>query len=435
MMRFVLTNSKALQLFHLLRQSGTIVTAVLLTKSSLSLEDIGTYETLLFIGYVLSFWWVSGLVQGLLSRFPHLQPDEQRRLLFSAYVVFLGISVGLFAIAEAFQPQLLMLLTGKSEVPYFGIFMLFTLLNFPTFLLENLLLLQEKPRQILAFGGFSFLGQVTAVIAPVFLGWDFRWSFIGLVIFAAIKHLWLLANVWQHSTWQINWALLRDWIVLSTPLILYALLGGFNTAFDNWLVNHHFDGDKEVFAIFRYGAQELPLTLAITGAFGTAMLPEVAKNLPLSLSAIKSKSLRLFHILFPLSIVIVLTDRWLFPLVFNEVFIASVDIFNVYLLILISRLVFSRPILVGLQANKEVLYISLIELAVNIGASLLLVPSYGLVGIAFGTLIAFTLEKILLCAYLYWRFRVPVQAYTDLRWFALYSVMLVSAFLVAFCFL
>ena len=178
-MRFVLTNSKALQLFHLLRQSGTIVTAILLTKSSLSLEDIGTYETLLFIGYVLSFWWVSGLVQGLLSRFPQLQPDEQRRLLFNAYVVFLGISVGLFVIAEAFQPQLLMLLTGKSEVPYFGIFILFALLNFPTFLLENLLLLQEKPRQILAFGGFSFLGQITAVIAPAgnFAGASSDWLF------------------------------------------------------------------------------------------------------------------------------------------------------------------------------------------------------------------------------------------------------------------
>lgn len=428
-MNFRLTNTKALQLFHLLRQGSMILTAVLLTKSSLDLGDIGAYELLMYIGYTLSFWWITGLVQGLLSQYPKLEHSEQKQLIFNAYLVFSGMSLTIFLIIITLQPHILSLLTGQTEVRYFSVFLVFILLNFPTYLLENLLLLEEKPREILVFGIFSFIGQLAAVLIPVYAGWEFRWSFVGLAIFAGLKHLWLLVNVWQQGIWQLRPDFVKSWIIISFPLILYAVLGGFNVVFDNWLVNHHFQGDESIFAIFRYGAQELPLTLALTNAFSTAMLPEVAKNLDVSLVAIKNKSRKLFHLLFPLSIILVLTARWIFPLVFNEAFIASVDIFNVYLLILISRLVFSRPILVGLQANKEVLIISIIELIVNVSASLLLVQHFGLVGIAMGTLIAYTLEKLLLCAYLYLRFGVPVQAYTDLRWFTAYASLLVVAFL------
>ncbi|MBK7872343.1 MAG: polysaccharide biosynthesis C-terminal domain-containing protein [Saprospiraceae bacterium] len=428
-MKFNLTNTKALQLFHLLRQGSMILTAILLTKSSLSLSDIGAYEMLMYIGYALSFWWVSGLVQGLLSKYPTLDVLTQEKLIFNAYLLFFTISLVIFLIVFTFQSQVLTLLIRQTEVQYFSVFLIFMLLNFPTYLLENLLLLKEKSREILAFGICSFIGQLAAVILPVYMGWEFYWSFVGLAIFAGCKHFWLFINIWKQGIWQWRPDLIKNWIILSFPLILYALLAGFNVAFDNWLVHYHFGGDEAIFAIFRYGAQELPLTLALTNAFSTAVLPEVAQNLDAALASIRSKSRKLFHLLFPLSIILILTDRWLFPFVFNEAFIASVDIFNIYLLIIISRLVFTRPILVGLQANKEVLIISIIELAVNIIISFILVQYLGLIGIAIGTLIAYTLEKIMLCAYLYMRFGVAVQAYTDLRWFILYTIILIIAFI------
>ncbi len=430
-MNFALTNTKALQIYHLLRQGSVILTAILLTKSSLSLSDIGAYEMLMYIGYTLSFWWISGLVQGLLSKYPPLDRTAQQRLVFNAYILFATISAVIFVLAWIFRSQMLALLVGQNDLPYFSVFLIFILLNFPTYLLENLLLLKEKPRAILLFGIFSFVGQLSAVLVPVYVGFDFYWSFVGLVIFAASKHIWLIANVWRHGQWQICPEMLRSWIMLSFPLVLYALLGGFNTAFDNWLVNFHFGGDQALFAIFRYGAQELPLTLALTNAFGTAILPEVAKNLDTALLAIRSKSRQLFHLLFPLSILLMLTDRWLFPFIFNEAFIASVDIFNIYLLIMISRLIFARPILVALQANQQILVISIIELIVNVVASFVLVKIFGLAGIAMGTLIAYSLEKILLCAYLYVRFGVPVHAYTDLRWFTGYSLLLSIAYFIS----
>lgn len=428
-MWFELTNTRALQLFQLLRQGTLIVTSVLLAKSRLTVADIGAYELLLYIAYTLSFWWVSGLIQGLLTQHPQLPETEQKQLVFNTYLLFTSISITLFILFLGFPKFLLQLFTGQITFRFFNILLVFICISFPTYLLENLLLLQKKPKEISLYGISTFIAQPLSVMLPVWLGLDFDWSMVGLTIIIGLKHLWLLINVWQNGIWQFRWQLIKKITYLSTPLIIYALLGGINIAFDNWLVNFHYKGDPAQFAIFRYGAQELPLTLALSNALSTALLPEIAKNLPNALADIKIKSLRLFHFLFPLCIIIILTDRWFFPFVFNPVFIASVPVFNVFLLILISRVVFARTVLVGLEANKEMLYISIFELLLNGIISFILVQHWGMVGVAIGTLVAYTVEKILLCAYLHVRFGVPVAAYTDMRWFTIYALALISAYI------
>lgn len=427
-MAFKFSNTQALQFFHLLRQGAMVATSVLLAKSRLTVADIGTYELLLYLSYALSFWWVTGLAQGILTKYPRLSSDEQKQLIFNGYALFLSISIALFIAIRLFPSVFLQLLTNQTHVRFFEVLLIFTLLHFPTFLLENYLLLEEKPYQIVTYGSITAIFQPLAVLVPVWLGLDFQWSMIGLTLFAGGKHLWLLVNVWYNGSWQFNIKLVQNVIYLSLPLIAYSLMGGFNVVFDNWLVNFHYKGDPAQFAIFRYGAQELPLTLALTNALGTALLPQISKNLTESLAALKANSLRLFHLLFPLTIIIILTDRWLFPFIFNPDFIASVPVFNIYLLILISRLIFSRSVLVGLQANRQVLFFSIIELIINALLSIWLIQYWGMVGVAVGTLIAYTLEKIFLCAYLQVRFGVPVQAYVDVKWFSIYTAALLLAY-------
>ena len=127
-----------------------------------------------------------------------------------------------------------------------------------------------------------------------------------------------------------------------------------------------------------------------------------------------------------------LTSQWLFPLVFNADFEESVAIFNVFLLVIISRLIFSRTVLVGLQDNQIVLIISLVELVANVLISWWLIRTMGLIGVAWGTLLSISLEKIMLCLRLYWRFGIGWRQYTDLRWWWLYSILLLVAFAVQF---
>ncbi|HND75284.1 MAG TPA: hypothetical protein PKW10_12625, partial [Saprospiraceae bacterium] len=54
---------KVYQGFNVARQSAIILASIILAKSAMSTENIGKYETLLFLGQFISLFWVNGLSQ------------------------------------------------------------------------------------------------------------------------------------------------------------------------------------------------------------------------------------------------------------------------------------------------------------------------------------------------------------------------------------
>lgn len=426
---FLFTDVKALQAYHLMRQGSTILVAILLTKTGLATQVIGTYEMLLYLGTLVSAFWVQGLIQGFLSEYPKLDEVEQRQMVTNAYGTFLLLGGLISLIMILGKSCLLPWLSGQSDLDYYSLFFIYLGLNLPPFLLENFFLLWNKPQHNFIYGLISFLPMVVVVVLPPWLGVDFIYSFYGLIALAAWRHLYLLYFIIRKGNWQLRTDLLRRWIWISLPLVLYALLAGLNVSFDSWLVGQYYQGDETQFAIFRYGARELPFVIALSAALGTALVPKIAEHPYRALPEIKSKSRKLFHLLFPASIVLMLTSKWLFPLVFNTDFRESVLIFNIFLLVIISRLIFSRTILVGLQDNRVILLISLIELVANVLLSWWLIRELGLAGVAWGTLLAISLEKVMITCYVYYRYRIAWQSYTDLRWLGGYSLLLLLAFI------
>lgn len=422
---------RAFQVFSVLRQGSAILIAVLLAKSPLGTGGIGAYEMLLYIGFTLTAFWIAGLMQGFLSHYPRLDAGQQPAFLFNAYLLMLGLSALVLVLMWVGKKPLLLALAGQPDLPCFELFILFLCLNAPTFMVEHIYLLLNRPAAIFRFGFWAFGLQVAATLAPVYLGYGLEGAFFALIVLAAGKHLWLLYLLGQFGSVRWKPEQVRKWAVLSIPLILYALMGAFHQSFDNWLVSFRFDGDENMFAVFRYGARELPFSLALANAFGSAVLPDVASNLNSALPAIRQKSLKLFHLLFPLSILMMLSSRWLFPLVFNPDFLDSALLFNIFLLVTISRLVFSRPILVGLNANKPVFYISLVEMAFHVVLGFALSQYWGLAGIAIATVASHSLEKVLLCWYLHRKFGVRLSQYTDMRWFLGYSLAMAASFVAA----
>ena len=419
---------RAFQVFQVLRQGSSILIAILLAKSVLSNSEIGNYEQLWYIGNTLSFFWVSGLIQGILTFFPGLKENEKKGFFFDSYLTFLLIGGLICILLLIFQRPLTLFFTGQEQLDYFGLFITFVFFNWPTYLLENFYLLHKKSWPIVHFALLAFVGQIIAVVLPLYLGYPFIYSFYALIALAVFKHAWLLWYLFRSSQLRFNIGKIKEWIILALPLVFYALLGGFNTAFDNWIVNFFYDGDQEKFAIFRYGARELPLALAMASAFSAAMLPEVAADTKASLVSIRRRSRTLFHLLFPISILLLLTSQWFFPIVFSPEFEGSIVVFNTYLLIIVSRLIFSRTILVGLKDNNMVLIISVIELTINIVLSILFIRTWGLGGIAMATVIAYMTEKLLISGYLFRKYGIRLGEYTDLKWYVGYSILLIAAF-------
>ncbi|MGB0368099.1 MAG: polysaccharide biosynthesis C-terminal domain-containing protein, partial [Flavobacteriales bacterium] len=149
-----------------------------------------------------------------------------------------------------------------------------------------------------------------------------------------------------------------------------------------------------------------------------------------SVKSIKAESLKLMHLFFPISIGFMLVSDWIYPRLFNADFAESAAVFNVYLLLVVSRLVFPQTLLIGLKKTKTIMSVAGLELAVNFGLSILFVQQFGLVGIAFATVIASILDKLVLMLLLKSSEGVSPQSYWPWKWHLGYSVIIGLVYLI-----
>ncbi len=412
-----------------MRQGAAILIAILLAYSGLEDRAIGQYEMLLYVGYLLSFAWISGLIQALLAFYPRQDEKRQAQLFFQSWLVFLILSLSFGGLLLVFPQTTLQLLTQQTDIPYAALFAAFLMANLPATLQEHFYLLQGRAKAIVVYGAVSISAQLLVVVVPPLLAWSFSWSFWGLVLVGALKFMWLTFFVWRYGNRNGGGAVRKAWLLAGRPLVGYTLLGAINVSFAPWLVGFYYAGDEFLFAVYRYGARELPFVMALAGAFSSAMIPVFAIDRIQGLQDIKTKSRQLYHLLFPVSILLLLSSRWWFVWLFSERFEDSVLIFNVLLLLTANHLLFPRTILVGLQDTGRLVWFAMGSILVNVLASTALVPYFGLAGIAGGTVIAYFSEKVAMLFYLQRRHGISLSDYTDLRWWLAYTSLLLLSLL------
>ena len=123
----MLTPIRLLQFFHLSRQVSVLFYAFLLPYLNFSNGEIGSFELLQILAYSLSFFWISGLVQGLMHIYPSLPIQSKQKMLSAAFllfsllttffVVFVGLSI--YFNLSIFQTF--------STIPFVWIFLLYFL--------------------------------------------------------------------------------------------------------------------------------------------------------------------------------------------------------------------------------------------------------------------------------------------------------------------
>jgi O-antigen/teichoic acid export membrane protein len=189
--------------------------------------------------------------------------------------------------------------------------------------------------------------------------------------------------------------------------------------------------DPGWFAWFRYGAKEFPLVLMLANGLSNAMLPEFSTRSQMkeSLAKIKAKSRNLMHICFPATMIIMLFARWIYPRMFTPEYQKSADIFLIYSLLVIPRLVFPQTVIVGRKKTQISLIAAVLEIALNIPLSLLMIKwGYNIVGVAFATFIVYLIGKIFLIGYLWIKMKIKPFEYIPLKVYMLYSSLLIILF-------
>lgn len=247
-----------------------------------------------------------------------------------------------------------------------------------------------------------------------------------LALLGFLKFIFSLIYFTKICVCKIDKGLIKLHLNKAWPIIASFLLGGSAEYIDAYIVT--FFASSHDFALFRYGARELPLTMMFATALSNVVSGNIAKenlknpSLSDSFEKLKASSKRLMHILFPLTVILLVFSPYLYKYVYSDIFVDAYRIFNVYLLLIVSRLVFPHTILLGLQKNKIIFWLSVAVLIVNTGLSILFINIFGIVGVAYATLIVHYLYKLYLIIYNHQK-GFKINQYTNTSLWITYSAL------------
>lgn len=419
-MKKYLNTVSALQAYQLIRYSTLIITGIVFTKTALTVGEIGKYETFMFVAGAVSFFWINGLIKAFLPL--SAESEKGKTNIFSTFITLQLFSVAAAAFLFAFQPYLSDWLLNGNEIPEITLLLLFILISGPASLTEYYYLAKKKNKAIIIYGVVSFALQLILVILPVILGFAINMALLGLLISFVLRYAWLCILMIVNSEISVSTPFILANLKHGLPLMVASLFSGSAQFIDGFIVTSRYN--QEAFAVFRYGARELPLALLLANALSSAMLPAFANRAALheNLLKLKLSVQKLMHFLFPVTALLLVLSKPLFPVIFNAQFANSATIFNIYLLLVISRLLMPQTILNGMKITAPIMGAAIFELVLNVILSLIFVRFWGLPGIAFATFIAYLFEKLTLAWVVKKRLNISLSAYFPGRIYVLYSL-------------
>ncbi len=457
-----------LQFFQLFRFGSVFLISIILPRSGLLPGEVGLFESFIFFAGVVSYFWLTGLIQALLplasrgtdkergieSRGPDFRRDdkeqgiepggpdfrrddnrlEQRegkggRVAFFNSFLLLVLFSGLAALALwLFSPLLGRLLEQELPRDIVGLVILYLLLFAPSTLVEYWYVLADQSNKLVRYGIISFSLQVLLVGIPVILGLGVKSAMWGMIAAGGFRTIWLLTILYKNEEFRISLPFWKRYLALGGPVIMSVLLSGSAQYVNGFIVTARFD--TATFAIFRYGAKELPLTAMLAYALSNAMVPVITREgTEKGLKMLRERSTRMASWMFPMTILLVLLSYFIYPLIYGKNFLESAGVVNLFYLLVVSRLLFPQTVLLALEKTRIQMVAAFLELILNIGLALIFVQLWGIRGVALATVLAYFFERVILMGYTSVVLKIPVKQYVDIRRFAAWTSLLIAAYL------
>lgn len=400
-----------------------------LAKSDLSLGVIAQYELFIFLANLFAFALMFGGKKAILNSLEKGETDV-RPLLGGALLTFTTVGIVVASLFLVFSGLIEKTLTEYGELPSVYLLSLYIFLLISSSVLDFFLLIREKYRWVVR-QSWIFNGlMVIAVLLPMVYYQNLVMAFWAM---NGVLFLQLIAAfiVGKEGLSKLNLFPLNSFLIKSfIPLTLFALLGGLSAYIDGYLVLT-LEASDEVFAIFRYGARELPLATLMTSGIVSALVPVAVKDKHFASMRLKKEIKVLYWQLFPITIALVLLSPIIYPLIFSPEFAASAGIFNIYLLLLFSRLLIPQVFLFAQKKNQLLVASGLVEIVFNVSLSIILFDLYGVYGIAWASIIAFMVSKGVMWFYVVRYIGIPAGALIHIKLYSLFGTALIAAYLIS----
>jgi O-antigen/teichoic acid export membrane protein len=417
----------SLQIVQLIRSGVVFGVSIFLAQFYKDTEIISQYETLLLVGTGMTFFWVSGLMTTFLPYYNSKDEQTKKSVIFNSFISLSALSVlSLFAVilvGAAFYQQI-----NTNLFVAYGVYVLF---NSPSFLTEYILLVKNKSKAIVIYAVLIFSLQLLIFCLPLFLGYSLLIAVYALAVLAIVKFAITLFLVRKYGQSAFDFQLIKAYMSKSTPIMLTLLIGG-SSEYVNGFIVRTYASDHE-FAIFRYGAREFPLSRILANSLSLVFSGSIASSivngqLAESLQKLRKSTQSLMHVLFPMTVILLIISPYIFKFFYTDTFSESYKIFNVYLLLVVSRMLFPQTLLLGMQKNKLIMYASIVEFIINLVLGITFIHLFGILGVPFATLTSYYVYEIVLMFYVR-REGIKLRSYSPIGTWLIYSVICWGIFL------
>ena len=382
--------ARSIQIFQILNQLGTILVGIVLAQYVVQ-DEIGSYELVVLISIFLGSFVFQGLIQSFLSQIG--EGDLYRRkVLYNFFLITLGILWSVLIMIYLFKEPILRLISTQTDQIWLIPLLIYTGTVLPSYILAYWLMIQGKNRLIIYYGLFHFLAKLLVFYIPLSFGYGMDVAIWALMYSGILAFVILLVAIIPEMHYAIDQSLMQKLVWIGLGLIAYAIIGILPQYADAAIINF-FYGDTDVYAVFRYGTKEIPFLGALTAGISSAALPLLALNQEQGKAFLREETTKLIRWLFPATVVAIVLAPWLFPLIYGDSFLFSGFLFSLLLISVIPRIVFVQTVWMHLGKTRILIFVSILELLLNVILSIVFVRYLGLMGILLGTIIAYFFEK------------------------------------------
>lgn len=412
------------QYHQVVRYVVSFIVSVIMVRSLLPQADLGRYELLAFIITSISSFWINGIKNAIISYYNHATEDKKQKLPYTAFLLLSAIAL-LSGLVICIFPIILKFFGAESLRPYLGCIVTYLFFFATLPLIDTIFLLQKSSKKLFIYTHWSQLGFLIITLLTAILSPTLNSFLFALVLWAGMRWIYLVFVVLWPFSWHIDRHLIYVFGMFSFPLILNMVLGSLMDMIDGWFVSRYFSTD--FFPVFRYGAREMPLSSLLFGSLSLAMIPLLTEDMA-NLSILKAKATRHMHLLAPLSLILMIISPFMFVWFYGNAYQESAYIFNIYLLIMISRVMMPQTICFAKHQHAVIIWSGIVEIIANIVLSYWWLQYWGFYGLAAGTIIAFSIQKVVLIIYNYRKNGIGLTEYVAIKPFLIYSILLIITF-------
>ena len=421
----------AYQLYQAGRYLTSILISIFLVKSGLTGDEVGHFELLLFIAVTVSFFWTVGIQNALVSYYPTIHEGDQLKTLQTVFLILVLIGFVLGLIVLVFPQWVIGVFKSEGRIDSLPLVALFVMVSAPLLMIENILLLRKQSTSIIRYTIISLSATILLIGSIAMSAPEVKNFLLCLIAVAALRLVYLLYLLDIFKGVMIEKKVFITFFIFAMPLIFNTLISSLMDIVDGWFVSRYFSAAD--FAVFRYGARELPFSNVLYSSLSVAMIPFLGSGTS-SLTVLKSKATKWMHILFPVSIVLMFISPLLFSGIFNPSYKTSAFIFNIYLLILTSRVLLPQAYNFAKHQHKVIIWSGILELICNILLSYWWMHIWGMYGLALATVVAYFIQKAILIVYNRTYNGIPFSSYIEMKYYLIYSMLSIFALYLSFRF-